>query len=402
MTYFDRRYLLKSLGAAAFGSTFGRVAYAAAPLDARSTESRLVVVVLRGAVDGLALAAPYGEPAYGVQRGQLALAKPGESDGVRKLDGLFGLHPSFERVHDFYQRREALIVHAVASPYRGRSHFDGQDVLEAGSAGVDGTRSGWLNRALAIGSPKSRGAIALAHTVPLVLRGDASVSSYAPSRLPATDEDTLRRLAGLYADDEFFHTQFAAALAARDIADRDKSKDKKRSAAAALMSVMEQTARFLSAPDGPRIAVTEADGWDTHANQGAATGNLARRFRALDAGLGKLRDGLGAHWDSTAVLVVTEFGRTVRVNGTAGTDHGTGGVALLLGGAVAGGKVVADWPGLGKSALYDDRDLMPTTDLRGIFKTALVAHLGLDDARVAAQVFPQSHNAPILPNLFKA
>jgi uncharacterized protein (DUF1501 family) len=402
MNYFDRRHLLKHLGAAALGSTplgltVGRVAFAAAP----STESRLVVVVLRGAVDGLALAPPYGEPAYGALRGQLALGKPGASNGVRKLDGLFGLHPSFEHVHALYQRNEALVVHAVASPYRGRSHFDGQDVLEAGSVGVDGTRSGWLNRALGVDTRNSGGAIALAHTVPLMLRGEASVSSYAPSRLPDTDEDTLRRLEKLYADDEFFQAQFEQALAARAIAARDKNEKKMRGGgAAAFKSVMEQTARFLSAPDGPRIAMTEADGWDTHANQGATAGNLARRFAALDAGLATLRDGLGEHWDTTAVLVVTEFGRTVRVNGTGGTDHGTGGAALLLGGAVAGGKVTADWPGL--NTLYEDRDLMPTTDLRSVFKAALVEHLGLDEARVATQVFPHSRNAPVLPNLFKA
>lgn len=397
MKKLNRRRVLQGLSASALATTLGRVTFAAG-----SGEQRLVLVVLRGAVDGLALAAPYAEPAYTALRGRLALDAPGTRNGVLKLDGLFGLHPSMSRVHAMYRNDEALVMHAVASPYRARSHFDGQDVLEAGSVGVDGTRSGWLNRALGA-SRSPAGAIALSHIVPLVLRGESSVSSYAPSRLPDTDDDTLRRLNLLYADDEFFHNQFSEALAAQAIAKSNGGDAKKRGggAAAAFLSVMEQTAKFLSAPDGPRIAVTEADGWDTHANQGAATGSLANKFKALDAGLGKLRDGLGKHWANTAVLVVTEFGRTVRVNGTGGSDHGTGAAALMLGGAIAGGRVVSDWPGLSAQALYQDRDLAPTMDLRSIFKTALVQHLGLDEARVAAGVFPHSESAPIVANWFK-
>ena len=385
-----RRDALKALAASAASS---RLALAASPGDAR-----FVLIVLRGALDGLALAPPYGEPTYGPARGSLAFSSPTSSDGVLKLDGLFGLHPSMPNTHALFRKGEAMVLHAVASPYRARSHFDGQDVLESGAATNLAARDGWLNRALNL-SASAPSAMALAHTAPLVVRGGHSVTTWAPSRLPDASDDTLRRLGNLYSADPFFADQFEEAMTAEAIAAR-AGDTPSRERGGAFRNTMAKAAAFLSAPDGPGIAVADVDGWDTHANQGLVTGTLANRLRQLDAGLGVLRDGLAAHWTNTVVAVVTEFGRTVRPNGTRGTDHGTGGAALVLGGGVAGGRVIADWPGLRDRALYQGRDLAPTLDLRALFKSILVAHLGFDAAGVEARVFPDSGAARIEPSWF--
>ena len=393
----NRRELLAALGLVAASVGTPRLAFAKA-----ATEARFVLILLRGAVDGLALAAPYGDGNYRRLRGELALPAPGESGGLLKLDGLFGLHPSLETAHTLYGRGEALVIHAVASPYRERSHFDGQDVLESGESGVGDLRDGWLNRALAPLGTRTSAAIALAPNTPLILRGSNAVTGWAPSRLPSAAESTIRRLQSLYADDEFFATRFEQALRSHEIAaglDGMDSRGRRGSEAQQFGEMMEAAARFLTAPDGPNIAVVELGGWDTHANQGSTSGALANRFAALDAGIGKLRAGLGDAWRSTAVATVTEFGRTVRVNGTRGTDHGTATAAILVGGAVNGGRVLADWPGLGDRDLHDGRDLTPTTDIRSVFKALLVQHLGIPDSAVERDVFPDSDVAKPAENL---
>ncbi len=395
----SRRSILKSMGLGTVAAGLPGLAFAKAETDAL-----LVLVILRGAVDGLAIAPAYAEGNYRKLRGELALDGPGNDRGALKLDGMFGLHPSLEAVHDRYKAGEALLVHAVASPYRERSHFDGQDVLENGAARTGELRDGWLNRALAPlgGSLGNETAIAMAQNTPLVLRGRQSVTSWAPSQLPDAEDSTLARLQDLYAGDEFFSVRLAQALKSQDIAndmggmkrERRRGNDAKQ-----LRSTMQAAARFLTAPHGPRIAVVEAGGWDTHANQGAASGQLANRLAGLDAGLEELRRGLGSHWSDTAVIVVTEFGRTVRVNGTRGTDHGTAGAALLIGGAVNGGRIVADWPGLGDSDLYEQRDLFPTTDIRSVFKGVLADHLALPDGYIESTVFPDSTKARAIRGL---
>lgn len=395
----NRRDVLKSLGLTAIvGSTPGLT------FATTETDARFVLVVLRGAVDGLALAAPYGDGNYKKVRGELAIPKPGSSDGLLKLDGMFGLNPSLTNVHQSFSAGEASIIHAVASPYRARSHFDGQDMLENGGTIVGGSRDGWLNRALTQleSHAGNEAAIALAQNTPLVLRGDNSVTSWAPSKLPDADDSTLLRLQSLYADDEFFATRLQQALRSQEIAGENSMMDassKRGNDAKQFADLMTSAARFLTTPDGPTIAVTELGGWDTHANQGAVSGALANRLAALDTGLGNLRDGLGDTWNRTVVAVVTEFGRTVRVNGTRGTDHGTGTAALLIGGAVNGGKVITDWPGLGKNDLYADRDLLPTTDLRSVFKGVLTDHLEIAPAFIDREVFPDSGTAKPLRDL---
>jgi uncharacterized protein (DUF1501 family) len=398
----NRRDLLKAAGAGAMAAGIPAVTFAAF-----GTDSRFVLVILRGAADGLALAAPYGDGNYSKRRGELAIPPPGDPDGLNKLDGLFGLHPSLAGVFTEYQKKQALIVHAIASPYRDRSHFDGQDVLESGAAQTGSLRDGWLNRALLPlgGSLGNEVAIAMAQNTPLVLRGQNQVTSWAPSQMPDADDSTLQRLQDMYAGDEFFATRLAQALRSQEIADDQAAMGRMRSRgsdAQQLRTMMQATARFLTTADGPRIAVLETSGWDTHANQGAGTGSLANRLLGLDGGLTTLRDELGNAWSKTVVAVVTEFGRTVAVNGTRGTDHGTASAAILLGGAVNGGRVVADWPGLGKADLYQNRDLRPTADIRSLFKGVLSGHLSLSDSLLNGTVFPDSVAARPMENLIRS
>ena len=385
----NRRNVLKTIGLGAIAASMPGISFSKASGDAR-----LVMIILRGAVDGLALVAPYGDSKYRSVRGELAMSPPGHDGGLLKLDGLFGLHPSMKSSYELFQNNQLLPVHAIASPYRERSHFDGQDVLENGVARAGDKRDGWLNRALAPlgGSMGNEPAIALSQNTPLVLRGDNSVTSWAPSRLPDADDDTLRRLASLYSNDEFFSTRLEQALASQDIAGGmpEMNGRMQRNDRAQSKAMAQAAARFLRAPDGPRIAVLEAGGWDTHANQGAESGSLANKFSALDEGLAELHKVLGPVWDKTVVMVVTEFGRTVKVNGTRGTDHGTATAALLLGGAVNGGKVLADWPGLSNKDLFEGRDLYPTMDVRSLFKGVLEEHLLLPDNFVERVVFPDS------------
>jgi len=397
----NRRKLLKTIGLGAVAASIPGVSFSKANGD-----SRLVVVILRGAVDGLALVAPYGDGKYRSVRGELALPAPGNEGGLLKLDGMFGLHPSMKSTYELYQKKQLLPVHAIASPYRERSHFDGQDVLENGVTRAGDKRDGWLNRALAPlgGGLGSEQAIALSQNTPLVLRGDNSVSSWAPSSLPDADSDTLRRIASLYANDEFFSTRLQQALDSQEIAGSmpDMQGRVRRNDRAQSKAMAQAAGRFLRAPDGPRIAVLEAGGWDTHANQGAESGSLANRFTALDEGIAELRRELGPVWDMTVVVVVTEFGRTVKVNGTRGTDHGTATAALLLGGAVNGGKVMADWPGLSNSNLYEGRDLYPTADIRSLFKGILAEHLLLPDNYIERDVFPDSAKARPMRDIIRS
>jgi uncharacterized protein (DUF1501 family) len=370
--------------------------------------SRLVVVILRGALDGLAAVPPYGDPAYAGLHRELAIAPPGNADGALPLNDTFGLHPSFVFLHERFTAGELVVLDAVASPYRDRSHFDGQNVLENGLAKPIGSADGWLNRALAAlprgsGKPADR-AVAISQNVPLILRGEAAVISKSPLATPGVEEDLLVRLADLYSQDTWFASRLSEAVetgkmieGGGDAPGMTKAVYPDRAGAVARMA-----AELMRSDGGPEIAVIEASGWDTHANQGGAKGVLATRLAGLDKALKTLADGLGPLWPQTAVLVVTEFGRTAAINGTRGTDHGTGGCAFLLGGAVRGGQVIADWPGLSSRALLDNRDLRPTLDLRSVFKTVLDEHMHVDAERIAKRVFPDSSGARPLQGLIRA
>jgi uncharacterized protein (DUF1501 family) len=338
-----------------------------------ATERRFVFIIQRGAADGLNIVAPYADPDYARLRGALAA----DAGAGIKLDGAFALHPSLGGVAGMYARKQALFVHAVASPYRERSHFDGQNVLETGGTEPYAVKDGWLNRLVAMLPRAGDEAIALAPTVPMALRGSAQVTSYAPAALPAPSDDLLLRAGQLYAADPQLHPLWSEALEAKALA---QGADSTRDPA----SLGKLAASFLTKPNGPRIAMLETGGWDTHSGQAQ---RLAAQLKALDSLLVALRDGLGEAWGQTTVLIATEFGRTAAVNGTGGTDHGTGSVAMLVGGAVRGGRVIADWPGLTPAALYEGRDLKPTASLDGLIAGVAGESLGLDSERVARVLF---------------
>lgn len=376
--------------------------------------ARLVVVILRGALDGLAAVPPYADPDYAGLHRELAIGAPGAADGALALDGsLFGLHPSFEFLHERYLAGELVVFNAVASPYRDRSHFDGQNVLENGLTMPIGTADGWLNRALSAlprgPGPAAPRAAAISQNVPLILRGDAPVISKSPQATPDVDEDLLERLADLYSKDEWFSARLSEAVQTDKLAEEGSNPQMAPQGAALKPAAPDRVNRvarmagaLMRSEGGPEVAVIEATGWDTHANQGGAKGALAQRLNGLDKGLRALADELGSLWPQTAVLVVTEFGRTAAMNGTRGTDHGTGGCAFLVGGAVRGGRVIADWPGLARTALLDNRDLRPTLDLRSVFKAVLAEHMRIDAKTLASQVFPDSVGARPLQGLIRA
>jgi uncharacterized protein (DUF1501 family) len=384
-------------------------------------KSRFVLIIMRGALDGLATVAPYGDTDYAGLRGEFALRAPGQAGGALPLNGFFGLHPSLGFLQQCYAARELTVFHALASPYRERSHFDGQDVLENGSPRAHALQSGWLNRALALSPGQAREAgVALGQNLPLVMRGPAQVTSWSASKLGALDEDTLARITDLYAHDPLLSVRLADALAADAIASGDGAGSaaamapRDMSAAgtppparpaqangARYAEVVRAAAGFLRQEAGPRVAMFDTTGWDTHANEGGAEGQLAGRLAVLDQGLATLKQELGPVWSDTAVLLVTEFGRTAAINGTRGTDHGTATAALLVGGAVAGGRVIADWPGLSARALYEGRDLAPTLDLRSVLKAVLQEHLLVPSRELERTVFPDSTAARPLRGLVR-
>ena len=373
---------------------------------AEGRDPRLLVIVLRGALDGLATVAPVGDPDWVRLRGDKALSLSGAAPAL-PLNSTFALNPAMPNLHRLYRSGQAAIVHAVATPYRERSHFDGQDVLESGLVKPGASDSGWLNRALTTlepagrANPKGGEACAVGPVTPLVVRGSAPVLSWTPPRLPPASDDTMMRLLDLYN-----HTDPALARVLQERAgltaiaraggmDQPGQKGQPRPTGAAQVRAYfaesaGAAAKFLARPDGPRIGALAFDGWDTHAAEGEINGRLAALLGALDGAIAAIESGMGTAWRETVVAVVTEFGRTARINGTEGTDHGTATVALLAGGAVKGGRVLTDWPGVKDANLYEGRDLKPTTDLRAVLKGLLRDHVRVSDKALAAAVFPDS------------
>jgi len=374
---------------------------------AEGRDPRFLAVILRGALDGLATVAPVGDADWVALRGDNALTFEGKTLPL-KLDDFFALNPAMPNLHRMYAANEAIVVHACATPYRERSHFDGQDLLESGLAKPGVSDSGWLNRALAglapggRVNPKGSKAFAVGPVTPLVVRGSAPVLSWSPQRLLPASEDTVMRLIDLYrhSDPKLAsvleeHTKLAAIEKAGDMR-QDSAIAGPAQVRVYFAEVAGTAARFLAQPDGPRVGALALDGWDTHVNEGIANGRLSQLLGALDDALAAIETNMGPAWNETVVALVTEFGRTARINGTDGTDHGTATVALLVGGALKGGRVVADWPGLKSSDLHENRDLKPTTDLRAILKGLLKDHLRADDRVLAETVFPGSeHVAPM-------
>ena len=397
----DRRNFVLAAGAAALAATLPRAVVAKA-----TTESRVVVVVLRGAMDGLAAVPPYGDRDYQGLRGDLAIGAPGKTGGAVDLDGFFGLHPSLAPLHDVYAQRQLAVVHAVATPYRDRSHFDGQDLLENGTTTPHAAHDGWLNRALGlIGGSQTLG-LAVGQSVPLILRGPAAVTSWSPVKLPEVSPEFLDKVADLYRNDPVFARALALGLGDQALVDKVSDAPNMADGGGMKMNMLKRgtglvktvtttVGKLLADPAGPRVAVIDVPGWDTHANQGAGNGRLAPVLAGLADGLVSLRDTMAPVWNKTVVLTLTEFGRTAHPNGTGGTDHGTATAAFVMGGAVNGGRVIAQWPGLSNAQLYQSRDLAPTADTRALCKAILRTHLGLPQDAIDRVVFPQS--APVRP-----
>jgi uncharacterized protein (DUF1501 family) len=379
-----------------------RYAFASVP-----TDRRFVVVILRGALDGLAIVPPHGDKDYASRRGVLALSSSG-ANPLHDLDGFFGLHPSLTHVKAMFDAKEAAIFHNICSPYRDRSHFDGQNVLETGGVGPHVLQDGWLNRALTpMGLADGEHALAVAQTPPLLLSGPARATSWMPATLPAPDEAFLARVRKLYATDRVLLTSLNSAMELQNQAQSamDDPATKKPGMGGGygdLTPLFTGAGKLLAGADGPRVAVLDAGGWDTHFNQGSNDGQLARRLLALDQGLDALKTSLGPAWSKTAIVLATEFGRTVHPNGSNGTDHGTGGAALVLGGAVKGGVIRAEWTGLSASALQDGRDQPPRTDLRALFKGLLLEQMGVSPGALNSSVFPDSGGVAAFTGLIRA
>ena len=352
--------------------------------------NRFVLVILRGGMDGLGAAPAVGDPDFAAARGPLGqFGAP-----ALRVDSTISLHPNLVALHAMVASGEAAVVHAVGLPYRERSHFDAQQVLESGGTRPYELSTGWLGRALTASGHKG---IALNTTVPLVLRGRADVDTWAPSALPDPSADLVARLERMYVGDPALATALERARrlhldAPPPMQDGPMGMTANGARSGAFVTLAQRATDFLNQPSGPQVAVLEIGGWDTHANQAAPNGALANGLRQLDAGLEALRTGLasGGAWSRTVVVVASEFGREVAVNGTLGTDHGTGGVAFVLGGPVKGGPVVADWPGLARGQRYEGRDLKITTDLRAVLKGVLAEHLQIAMRVLDNEVFPGS------------
>ncbi len=355
---------------------------------------RLVFVVLRGGMDGLYAVPAVGDPAFAAARGPLAqFASP-----ALPLDATFALHPNLQQMHAMYGAGELAVVHAVGLPYRERSHFDAQQLLESGGTRPYELSTGWLGRALAASGQRG---VAINTAVPLLLRGGSEVDTWAPSTLPEPTPDLVTRLEAMYRNDPALGQ---ALLRARDLRrspemaaamNEGMAGPGTGSARGGAVALARKAAELLAAPGGATVAVLELGGWDSHANQAAPQGATASNLRTLDNMVATLREVLAAPeargtWRRTVVVVASEFGREVAPNGTLGTDHGSGGAAFVAGGAVNGGRVIADWPGLAPAQRFEGRDLRITTDLRAVLRPLLAQHLAVPRAALDASVLPGS------------
>ena len=380
MTLSRRNFLINStvLGCSAAASPLlTPVTLAAAPGD-----NRLVVIILRGAMDGLDVVQPYGDADFAGYRPTLGT---GETAGALDLDGFFALNPALEPLMPLWRSRELGFVQAVSTPYRDkRSHFDGQDLLETGSNARDGApesgKTGWLNRSLALlPGARAETAFSVGQTRMLLLDGEMPFSAWSPGSNLEMSPQTEAILARIYENDPLFATsaQMALELSGKteDMQTGVRVGEAKTLAAFAAARLNEET----------RIASFSIGGWDTHNGQKR---NLARALAQLSEAVLALKSGLGANWQRTTVLAVTEFGRTVAENGTGGTDHGTGGAMVMAGGAINGGRVFGQWPGLGEFDLYQNRDLEPTDDVRRYLGWALRDLFGMEASAIGTSVFP--------------
>lgn len=376
----ERRDFLKTMCAGGI-ATFGFPTVLFAHVRQRG---RFVFVLLRGGFDGLAALVPSGDPAYRAVRGSLAF----DDADLVPLTGAFALAPGLAPLRTFWDAGELVALHALAIPYRTRSHFDGQAVLETGLERPGGASDGWLNRLLQV-IPGERSGIAIAAGMPRSMTGSFPVQTWSPARLGVVSDAYLERLAVLYRADGTLHGPFEAALQQREVVGEEPMARGGGGGRGGITPLMQAAARILRQATGPNVAAVELSGWDTHANQGVAGGALDRLLRQLADALVAFRTEMGDSWTDTTVVVMTEFGRTARPNGTRGTDHGTAGAGFVIGPGVARSAVLADWPGLGERALYEGRDIAPTLDTRAVLKGATAAAFDLTAAQ-AERVFPDS------------
>jgi uncharacterized protein (DUF1501 family) len=396
----DRRDFLRR--AALAGTSLlpvGRSAWAAAAPGADASDGRLVVILLRGAVDGLSVVVPYADADYRRARASIALERPGSDGGVLDLDGRFGLHPALAPLLPHWQSDTLAFVHASGSSDPTRSHFDAQDYMESGTPGRKSTPDGWMNRLLGAlpGGPQPTTAVNLGPLLPRALSGPHPVATL-PLGRAATRPVALNRpqvsaaFDRLYGGDDALSRAYREAQTARqemmaNLGDEMQAADNGAPLPNGFAQDAQRLARLMRRDGNVRIAFASLGGWDTHVNQGNAKGQLANRLQPLGEGLDAFVRALGTDYARTAIVVLSEFGRTVRQNGTGGTDHGHGNVMWLLGGRVNGGKVHGEWPGLADASLYQGRDLAITTDFRSVLARVLGEQMRLPDATLAA-VFP--------------
>ncbi|WP_439471194.1 DUF1501 domain-containing protein [Brevundimonas sp.] len=354
----------------------------------RGPKPKLVVIVARGAMDGLSVTVPTSDPNYRALRGGLAI-----NNALAMRDG-FGLHPALPGLKAMYDAGQLRFAPAAAIPVRVRSHFDAQDVLENGGEGLRAQDDGWLNRALAAAGGGSFRGLSVGAQTPLILRGAAETSSWAPGGQVKGEDRIASLLQDLYVDDPLLQGNLARGLETEAMAMAAGDTSLRRNDVNGLGQAV---ARLMTGDNGADVVALSIDGWDTHARQ---NGQMQTRLTGLDQVIGGIHDGLGAQWANTMVVVATEFGRTARANGTQGTDHGTGSSLLVAGGALKPGGLIGDWPTLADNRLFEGRDLSPTIDVRSVFKGVLRDHLGVDRAALDSRVFPGSAaEAPTLDGL---
>lgn len=385
-----RREVLKGLLAAAGLALLplGRNGWALSSPESQG--KRLIVILMRGAVDGLSVCVPYAESAYYELRPNVAIAKPGQKDGLIDLDGFFGLHPSLAAVLPLWQERSLAFIHASGSPAETRSHFEAQDILETALLNSAQARQGWLN-GLAQVLPDNHAptrAISAGNVLPKIFQGPATVSTLPtnlrPSKVQTPENAALEhKFEQLYAPHPELAALYRQATAARetmlhDLQDEMENAGKGAPAGDAFIAVCRKAAEMMRNDAGIQLMFMDAGGWDTHVNQGNAKGQLANKLEKFGQGIAALAQGLGPVYKDTAILAMSEFGRTVAENGNKGTDHGHGNVAWLLGGAVNGGKVHGRWPGLQHDRLWEGRDLAITTDFRALTGAVISGHFRLD------------------------
>lgn len=366
-----RRHFLKGVGAASLVTLLPNFSFAST-----LSPNVLIWITLRGAMDGLNVVVPSFDEHYQKLRPTIALTK----DQLNPLEKGFGLHPALKSVHQMYQDKQAMFVHACATGYRSRSHFDGQKILENGSTDPFDP-VGWLNRFLS--TQQNNQAIAIDAGLPLIAQGDVKVSSWFPHKLKAKEEQA-NLLAEMFQSDAKLSANFEEAMKLESMS-MGGNQNKQ------FTNLAKQAGKFVSSPNGPNIVVLELGGWDTHSSQGADKGRLANQLNKFDQGMAALKSALGEKWPSTVVIAASEFGRTAAENGTKGTDHGTGNAMLVMGGAVQRSRVLSDWPGLASNQLYQGRDLQPTLDVRAVIKGVLEQHMGADQTTLNS-TFPETQD----------